>query len=64
MKQKDIVIGRTYAVKVSGAVAPVRITERRIGYNGRANWLGINTRTGRMVRILSAQKMRRELPGN
>jgi len=57
MLKKDVVIGATYVVKVSEKLAPVRITEA-CSYGG---WVGINTATGREVRIRSAQKLRRLL---
>ena len=55
MKKADIEIGKTYVVKVSGILAPVRITgESRYG-----GWDGVNTRTGRTVHIKGAQRVRR-----
>jgi len=55
VKKADIEIGKTYVVKVSGILAPVRITgESRYG-----GWDGINTRTGRTVHIKGAQRIRR-----
>lgn len=57
MKTKDIVIGKTYAAKVSGTVVPVRII-RESPYGG---WDGVNTQTGRQVRIKSPQRLRREV---
>ena len=55
MKKADIEIGKTYVVKVSGILAPVRITgESRYG-----GWDGVNTKTNRTIRIKSAQRIRR-----
>ena len=58
MKKADIIIGQTYVVKVSGILAPVRITgESRYG-----GFDGVNTKTGRTIRIKSAQRIRRLWP--
>lgn len=58
MLKKDVVIGDTYAAKVSGIVCPVRLDgESRYG-----GWDATNLRTGKGVRIKSAQKLRRRLP--
>jgi hypothetical protein len=54
MKKKDVVIGETYAVKVSGKIAPVKIISESI-YGG---WNGLNVRTKREVRIRSAMRLR------
>jgi hypothetical protein len=56
MKKKDVQIGRTYIARVSGSIVPVRI-ERENPYGG---WDGRNLRTGRPVRIRSAQRLRGE----
>lgn len=56
MKQKDVVLGKIYVVKVSGHLAPVRL-ESVCSYGG---WIGRNTTTGREVRIRTAAKLRRE----
>jgi len=55
MKKRDVQVGRTYLAKVSGRLAPVRIT-RESPYGG---WDAVNTKTGRSVRIRSAQRLRR-----
>lgn len=57
MKQKDVVIGKIYAVKVSGNVVPVRI-DRESQYGG---WDGTNMDTGRKIRIKSVQRLRYEI---
>ena len=55
-KSGDIQIGKTYIVKVSGHLTPVRL-ESVSPYGG---WAGRNVRTGREVRIRTAAKLRRE----
>lgn len=55
MLKKDVVLGAIYVVKVSGHLTPVRI-ESVSEYGG---WNGRNIRTGREIRIRSAQKLRR-----
>jgi len=54
MKKKDVEIGGTYRVKVSGKVVPVKILNE-CHYGG---WIGRNTVTGREVRIRSARRLR------
>lgn len=55
MKQKDVVVGATYIVKVSGRLVSVRL-DRNCEYGG---WYGTNTMTGREIRIRTAAKLRR-----
>jgi hypothetical protein len=55
MKKADVVIGGVYVVKVSGWETPVRI-DRVSPYGG---WEGTNIKTGRRIRIKSAQRLRR-----
>ena len=55
MKKRDVQVGQTYLAKVSGRLAPVRIT-RESPYGG---WDAVNGKTGRSVRIRSAQRLRR-----
>lgn len=55
MKKRDIEIGNTYIVKVSGVLAKVRIT----GESPYGGWRGLNLATGREVRIPSAARLRR-----
>ena len=57
MKKAEIEIGGTYRAKVSGGLTNVRITNES-PYGG---WDGINTDTGRTVRIKSAQRLRFEV---
>jgi len=65
MKMKDVVIGETYMVKVSGNVVPVRIlrerAERFCGTRGYAHggWDAINTVTNRAVHVRTAARLRR-----
>lgn len=54
MKESQVRIGETYTVKVSGQLAPVRITGE-CPYGG---WTGINTKTNREVRIRTAARLR------
>ena len=35
MKSKDVVVGKVYAVKVNGKIAPVRLESMREGYKTR-----------------------------
>ena len=67
--QKDVRVGAVYAVRVSGAIAPVRIdaektSERRRGsfcVSLVTHWRGTNLRTNREVYVRSAAKLRYEL---
>lgn len=68
MKTKEIVIGKVYAVKVSGKIAPVRIlSENTSSYNPRTNrethggFAGRNEITGREVHIRGAARVRFEM---
>jgi hypothetical protein len=54
MKKAEVKVGETYAVKVSGKVAPVVIDEAHP--NG--GWVGTNQETNRQVRVKSAQRLR------
>lgn len=54
MKKHQVRIGETYTVKVSGRLAPVRIT----GSSSHGGWIGINTKTNREVRIRTAARLR------
>ena len=54
MKKNEVKLGSTYRVKVSGAMADVRIT----GENPHGGWDGINVATNRKVRIKTAQRLR------
>ena len=55
MKKAEVEIGATYIVKVSGKLAPVKIT----GQSPYGGWDGRNLDTRRDIRIRSAQRLRR-----
>jgi hypothetical protein len=54
VKKKDVTIGFVYTAKVSGALARVKILRE----NPRGGWDAENVRTGRSVRIRSAQRLK------
>jgi len=54
MKKNDIKIGEQYIAKISGKLVPVKVVSES-PYGG---WFGLNTTTGREVRIRSAAKLR------
>jgi len=54
MKKNEVKIGATYTAKVSGKVVRVRIDAE----NRHDGWNGTNLRTGKKVRIKSAQRLR------
>ena len=56
MQKQNVYIGATYIVKVSGALAKVRIT----GDHPRGGWYGTNLATGREIRIRTAARLRSE----
>lgn len=55
MKQKDVQVGGTYTVKVSGTLVPVKLLNES-PYGG---WNGVNITTGRAVRIRTAARLRK-----
>jgi len=57
MKKNDVQINATYLVKVAGNLVPVRITRE----HDNGGWLGISTKTGKTIRIKSAQRLRKRL---
>jgi hypothetical protein len=57
MKQRDVVLGQVYAVKVSGRIQPVRL----IAESPYGGWVGRNEQTGREIRIRSAARLRARL---
>jgi hypothetical protein len=57
MKQRDVILGHVYAVKVGGRIQPVRVVAES-PYGG---WIGRNEQTGREIRIRSAAKLRARL---
>ncbi len=54
MKKDDVMLGGEYAVKVSDNVVPVVITDEHPA----GGWVGTNQKTGKQVRIKSAQRLR------
>lgn len=55
MQKKDVVLGETYIVKVSGKEVPVRIDKE----NRNGGWDGVNTVTKKGVRIKTAARLRK-----
>ena len=58
MKKKEVQIGHTYVVKVSGKLTAVKITGESPYGNG---WNGFNVATNRKVYVRSATRLRREV---
>ena len=56
MQKKNVQIGTTYIVKVSGTLAKVRLTRE----HDRGGWYGTNLATGREIRIRTAARLRSE----
>ncbi len=54
MKKDDVMLGGEYAVKVSDKVVPVVIDDEHPA----GGWVGTNQKTGKQVRIKSAQRLR------
>ena len=54
MKKNEIKIGNVYTAKVSDRVVPVRIDST----NSQSGWNATNTKTGKRIRIKSAQRLR------
>lgn len=57
MKAADVHVGEIYEVKVSGILARVKIT----GKSPYGGWNGINTATGREIRIKTGGRLRSNL---
>ena len=57
MKQRDVVLGQVYAVKVRSRIQPVRL----VAESPSGGWVGRNEQTGREIRIRSAAKLRARL---
>jgi len=57
MKKADVQIGATYLVKVAGNLVPVKITCE----HDNGGWLGVSVKTGKTIRIKSAQRLRKRL---
>jgi hypothetical protein len=55
MKSYEVRVGNTYEVMVSGKLAPVKLTHISLTMG----WYGVNTATGREVRVKTARKLRR-----
>ena len=55
MKKNEIAVGESYIVKVSGQLVAVKI----IGVSPYGGWVGCNEKTGRMVRVRTAARLRR-----
>jgi hypothetical protein len=60
MKQKDVQIGGRYAANVSGERTIVRIVSAAGSCYG--GWKAVNEKTGREVRIRTAQRLLGEAP--
>jgi hypothetical protein len=58
MQKHNVKIGTAYIVKVSGALAKVRITRE----HPRGGWYGTNLATSREIRIRTAARLRSEVP--
>jgi len=58
MKTKDVEIGATYLVKVGQNLAPVVI----VSENEHGGWNGESAKTGKAIRIKSAQRLRKRMP--
>ena len=56
MQKRNVQIGTTYIVKVSGTLAKVRLTRE----HDRGGWYGTNLATGREIRIRTAARLRSE----
>ncbi len=60
MKRKDVQVGRTYLVKVSGKLVPVRLDAEHPS----GGWTGTNKETRRQVRVRTAARLRCEYAAN
>jgi hypothetical protein len=56
MKKTDVQIGATYLVKVANNLVPVKITREHP--SGGGGWEGTSVKTGKTIRIKSAQRLR------
>lgn len=59
MKKSDVQIGATYLVKVASNLVPVQITREHPSGGG---WEGTSVKTGKTIRIKSAQRLREPAP--
>jgi hypothetical protein len=55
MKQRDVILGQVYAVKVSGRIQPVRVVAES-PYGG---WIGRNEQSDHEIRIRSGRQAAR-----
>ena len=55
MKKNDVQIGATYLVKVASNLVPVRIDRE----HDNGGWMGTSAKTGKTIRIKSAQRLRK-----
>ena len=58
MQKRNVKVGSTYIVKVSGTLTKVRLTRE----HERGGWYGTNLATGREIRIRTAARLRSEVP--
>jgi hypothetical protein len=57
MKKSDVQIGATFLVKVAGNLVPVKITRE----HDNGGWEGTSVKTGKTIRIKTAQRLRKPL---
>ena len=57
MKKNDVQIDETYLVKVANNLVPVKITHT----HDAGGWVGVSQKTGKTIRIKSAQRLRKRL---
>jgi hypothetical protein len=57
MKNSDVQIGATYLVKVADNLVPVKL----IREHSSGGWEGVSAKTGKTIRIKSAQRLRKRL---
>ena len=55
MKKNDVQIGATYLVKVASNLVPVKIDRE----HDNGGWVGTSVKTGKAIRIKSAQRLRK-----
>jgi len=55
MKKNDVQIGATYLVKVASNLVPVKIDRE----HDNGGWMGTSAKTGKAIRIKSAQRLRK-----
>jgi len=56
MKARDVQIGKRYIIRIGQRIVPVRI----LGESPYGGWSAKNERTGRIIRIRSARRLRGE----